>query len=213
MFLRRQVPFFITVVVALIMIIAYFTPHPTISPVRNKLQDWFMIIAAFTMIVGILSLIKVNIKKIRTASAGSDKIYSLVTLSSLFIMIFFGLLPGAGGINNSVFKFMFNHVMVPLQATMFSLLAFYIASASFRAFRAKSTMATLLLITAFIVMLGRVPFGRFISGPHLSNITEWIMNVVNMAGQRAILIGAALGVMATSVKIVLGIERSHLGGE
>jgi len=96
---------------------------------------------------------------------------------------------------------------------MFSLLAFYIASASFRAFRAKSTMATLLLITAFIVMLGRVPFGRFISGPHLSNITEWIMNVVNMAGQRAILIGAALGVMATSVKIVLGIERSHLGGE
>jgi hypothetical protein len=83
-------------------------------------------------------------------------------------------------------------------------------------------MATILLITAFIVMLGRVPLGDWVTGwaqgtpldfLYLPNITNWIMEVMNMAGQRAVLMGAALGLIATGIKIILGIERSYLGGE
>ncbi|TYB30870.1 MAG: hypothetical protein FXF47_06710 [Candidatus Mcinerneyibacterium aminivorans] len=223
MFLKRQLPFVITLITSLILIISYFSPHPTISPLRSIFQDWYMIIVAFTMFVGILSLVKVSIKKIKREK-GIEVLYPVITLVSLIVMAFFGFLKG--GLDNPGFDFMFEYIMVPLQATMFSLLAFYIASASFRAFRAKSTMATILLITAFIVMLGRVPIGEWITGDllhftessflsrfHIPNVTEWIMNVINMAGQRAILIGAALGVMGTSIKIMLGIERSHLGGE
>src|SRR6056297_2111301 len=103
MFLRRQLPFIITVLVALIMIIAYFSPHPNVSPLRNQFQDWFMIVAAFTMIVGIVSLVKVHFKKIRKSGAGNDKFYSLITVGSLFVMIFFGLFPGWGGTQNKVF--------------------------------------------------------------------------------------------------------------
>ncbi len=224
MFLKRQLPFAITLIVSLILIISYFSPHPTVSPLRSIFQDCYMIIAAFTMFVGILSLVKVTIKKLKNTH-GVEIIYPLTTLTSLLVMSFFGLFM-SGGLDNVVFDYMFQYIMVSLQATMFSLLAFYIASASFRAFRAKSTMATILLITAFVVMLGRVPVGEYITGNllhfpesqfwsrfHIPHVTEWIMNVINMAGQRAILIGAALGVMGTSIKIILGIERSHLGGE
>jgi hypothetical protein len=102
-------------------------------------------------------------------------------------------------------------------ATMFSLLAFFIASAAFRAFKARNVTAVLLLATAFIVMLGRVPIGALITrslpeNMQLGSIVEWILNIPNMAAQRGILMGVGLGMIATAIKIILGIERGYLGG-
>ena len=37
------------------------------------------------------------------------------------------------------------------------------------------------------------------------------MSVLNTAGNRAIMIGIALGIVATSLKILLGMDRSYLG--
>jgi len=130
--------------------------------------------------------------------------------------------------------FIFQNVFTPLGATMFSLLAFFMASAAFRAFRAKSIPATLLLISAFFVMLGRVPIGAFVgewleflvlpimqmtlpeswispSNQWFSELAGFIMNVPNAAGQRAIMIGAALGMVAASLRIWIGLEKEHLG--
>lgn len=118
------------------------------------------------------------------------------------------------------YDFLFEYVYTPLSATMFSLLAFYIASAAFRAFKAKTLEAGLLLVTAFMVMLGRVPLGEilwdkipFINAVPISKIIEdWIMGCFNTAGQRAIMLGASIGVISVSMKILLGVERSYLGG-
>ena len=124
-------------------------------------------------------------------------------------------------------------MLTPLSATMFALLAFYIASAAFRAFRARNLDATILLTAAIIVMIARVPigemFGQSISGAFssilgdwtqtflpeqfLSQFMNWLMDVPNTAARRAIFIGAALGAIATGLRIILGIERSHLGAD
>ena len=207
----------ITAFVAVVMIAAYFIPKPGIADTRDNLQVWFQIVVMFTMILGLLNLLFVSWHKARKGRK-EDRFYNWVTIFSLLGTI----VAGFFGINSPAFDFIFNNIYTPLSATIFSLLAFYVASASFRAFRAKSIMATILLITAFIVMLGRVPLGDWISGwaqgtslgfLYLPNITNWIMEVMNMAGQRAVLMGAALGLIATGIKIILGIERSYLGGE
>ena len=115
-------------------------------------------------------------------------------------------------------RWIYDQLYSPMSATMFALLAFFIASAAFRAFRIRTTEAALLAVAALLVMLGRVPIGNQLSGwlpepLQLASIQDWIMNWPQTAAKRAILIGAALGVMATGLRVILGIERSYLGGE
>lgn len=117
------------------------------------------------------------------------------------------------------FWWLYEYAFKPLQATIFAMLAFYVASAAFRAFRAKNVEAFLLLGTAFIILLGRTFAGVFLTGwmpPFLSglrieNLTVTIMQVFNTAGNRAIMIGIALGIASTSLKVLLGVDRSYLG--
>lgn len=116
-----------------------------------------------------------------------------------------------------VYEFAFR----PLTSTMFALLAFYVASAAFRAFRAKNIEASLLLGTAFIVLLGRTYLGTAmtawmpeeLSALTIPGLTLIIMSVFLTAGNRAIMIGIALGIVSTSLKILLGIDRSYLGSD
>jgi hypothetical protein len=119
----------------------------------------------------------------------------------------------------SLFARIYESVFVPLGSSMYALLAFFVASASYRAFRAKNREATILLVSSFIILLGRTPFGMYLTSwipeemsvLQVPNLAVWIMNGPNLAGQRAIIIGIGLGVVAMSLRLILGIERTYLG--
>lgn len=208
MIMKRQIPLVITFLAGLAMILGYFIPHEPFGSLEQTLNTWYMVVAAFAMILGVGNLIRLHTAKIRKRSAGFA--YSLVLLAGLAVMTLFGIL---GGIKpGTVFYWMWWNMHVPMSSTMFSLLAFFVASASYRAFRARNTEAALLLIAGILVMIGRVPIGDML-WPRFSDIANWIMNVPNVAGQRAILIGIALGVVSASLRLLLGIERTYLAGD
>ncbi len=135
----------------------------------------------------------------------------------------YGWMTGDHIYDGSAFWFIYSSVYRPLQATMFAMLAFYVASAAFRAFRARNAESVMLLGTAFIILLGRTAAGAAITYPlpktgflsffRIENLADWIMLTFNTAGNRAIMIGIALGIVATSLKVLLGIDRSYLGSD
>jgi hypothetical protein len=113
------------------------------------------------------------------------------------------------GLQSFMFRHFFDYIMIPIMATIFSLLAFFIASAAYRAFRARNLLSTLLLLAALIVMLR---FNPYIPGAlYINRLSSWLMNVPNLAAQRAIIIGVGLGIVSTALKVILGIERGYMG--
>lgn len=227
--MKREIPIAITFVVGVALIVAFFIPVAFCQKAGDTAQSWAIIVFSFAIVLGILNLFLINIKKVFKKAPGWG--YSLVLLLGFIVTSVLGI--GWGIKSGTPFYYVFDNIYNPLSSTMFALLAFFIASAAFRAFRAKSREATLLLIAAFIVMLGRVPIGDFLVqkkadffnyihftwGYHflmkhkLSDLAEWIMAYPNTAGQRAIMIGAALGAISTSIKILLGVEKTYLGKE
>ena len=165
---------------------------------------WF----AFAYVLGGANVARINTGVIRRK--GKDWIYKLVLLFGLFFMMILGI--GWGTTEGTVFYWIYMNAYYPMQATMFSLLAFFIASAAFRAFRVRSWEAALLAITAILVMIGRVPVGELIWG-NFPSFTEWIMDAPQLAAKRAIMIGAALGAISTGLKVLTGLERTYLGGD
>jgi hypothetical protein len=217
--MKRELPILIVGITGTIMFFQYFfapafqhvfqwfLPAGTYMDFFATSQDWVIVIGILALPLGIWSLLKANVNKLKVPG---ERFYSAVLLGGFLAMLISGIAGGRASLSaGSVFMTIFSTVLIPIQATIFSLLAFFIASAAYRAFRARSVLATILLLTAFIVMFRFMPLGP-ISTINLSAVS-WILSVPNMAAKRAIYMGIALGATATAIKIILGIERTYMG--
>lgn len=205
--MRVHIPILLGFLGGMFLMVQFFMPHHAIQSTYEEFIVWLQIIFAFSIVLGVTSLVQRHWAKIRKRQP--DWQYSIITLVSFVVVLVVGLRYGKDP--GSAFDWAFSYVYIPLDATMFSLLAFFMASAAYRTFRARTPEATLLLLAALVVMVGRVPLGETIH-QQFPVVTEWIMSVPAVAGKRAIMFGAALGGIATALRIILGIERSHLGG-
>ena len=131
---------------------------------------------------------------------------SLVLLGG---MVGYGAVVVVQGPTGHAAAWVFLHVLSPLYATMYGLVAFFITSAAYRAFRARGAEAAVLLGAAAIVLAGETPLGSLWRG--LGAVTGWLIRRPVTGAYRAIQIGATLGAIATALRVVLGLERAHLG--
>jgi hypothetical protein len=223
-FLKLQLPLLLTATAGLIPILAFFISEDVnwSTVLKDRLEKYMVIIASFALLLGVVNVVQSNIKKIERRQKGWQ--YGLTLLVGLIGMGGTGILSafrvgpfqGIGFRPDGTptpFQYLSQSIFNPLQATMFSMLAFFMASAAFRAFRARNVEATILLVAAGVVMLGRIPLGESLLGGSqaLAKFTDWLMDWPNAAAQRGIMIGAALGAASLSLRVIVGIERSFLG--
>jgi len=214
--MRTTAPVIAAFVTGLAMTVAFFLNEktPFVGEISNQLLDWLIIIGGFTLLLGVVSILRVSWQSVERRKEGW--IYKVALIVSLLAMaIPISRSPLFGRFEGSIYDWLFMNLQAPMMATMFATLAFYIASAAYRAFRARTPEATLLLLTAILVMFWRVPIGEAIlnqlPGDFPYFINKFVMNGANTAVQRGIIIGAALGAAAMSLRIILGIERTYMG--
>lgn len=227
MLFKRQIPVFLAFLGGFIMLLDYFIANPELAKIRESLINWARIGFTFATFIGVINLVFVNFKKVARQTPGWG--FNLVLLLFLFVTMGFGFAQGPYS-ETTFYRWMYNNVYSHCSATMFGLLTFFIASAAFRAFRAKNFEATLLLLTAIVVMIGNVPIGDFLAQKIINHISSVlpsylqdkllpsylqvkIMEIAVTAGQRAILMAATIGLVVFSIKILSGVDRSYFGGD
>ena len=210
--MRREVPIAITFIVGIVMLLDSFTTDGIFNPMADEVSTWIIILSA--MLVGLATVNLFRIHGNNVARKRPGWFNSAALLAMLVGYAFIGIVNRSYPENEffaDLYQKLFDHVQSPLGAAMFAIIAFYIASASYRAFRARSMEATVLLISAIILMLGRAPIGELIWS-QFPAVGDWMMTIINTTGQRAITIGSAIGMFITSMRVLLGLERGHLGG-
>jgi len=182
-----------------------------LQAVSDKLLSYLTAVLTAAFAIGVINLIRVhgiNIKRRRATWKYSVLLIVCLCAMAIFSVIAspFALDPDAAVIPATViafatpiWQFLYYKIFVNVNTSIFSLIAFFIASAAYRAFKARSLESTILLVAGLLVMLGQAPITGLL-WPGFSAIREWILAFPNTAGQRGILIGIALTVLVFSVR-------------
>lgn len=190
----------IALAVGLVTLLDYFFSLPLLDALGIAFKQWTVILTAFALLLGLLNLSQVHLTRIvhrHEASAG----YSVIVVVTAVLVFAIGLwymLPSAP------MTWIFDNVYAPLQGAFFALVAFFLATAAYRALRARNLDTTWLLIAALVVLLGQTPILGI-----LADAREWILNVPSTAGMRGIMIGIALGTIATALRLLIGLDRPY----
>ncbi|MBI2865215.1 MAG: hypothetical protein HYX94_11700 [Chloroflexi bacterium] len=205
--MKRAVPVAIASGVGIIILLTSFVDgSDVLLSARDLILRWVTILGAFALILGIANVLRVHVRRIIKAEPGW--IYSFVLLAVMLFVIVMGVLPGGGGLMNPFVDWTFTYVFLPLNATIFSLLAFFVASAAYRTFRLRSSEATVMVVAGLIVLVGQVPLGGLVPG--LSAFSGWLLDTPVMAAVRGILLGVALGTITAGLRLIGGADKQYL---
>ena len=204
--MRKEMPLLITTIFGLVVIFSNYFHLGRLWGLDEIAENWNIISAAFACAVGVVNLTRLHGKNVQRRRP--DWPYSLVLLVSMYFYIALTLYETVEG---ETARWIYDAYITPVGSALFGTIAFYITSAAYRVFRVRTREATVLMICAVITMLGMAPIGDvMINGWGL--VARWMQDVPVAAVFRGILIGAYIGALATAMRIVLGLERAHMGG-
>lgn len=203
--MKQKLPSFIVAAVGVLLIAEYFVKISWVTSLASEVKNWGVILAAGAIVLGIANLVAVNTHSLRSRSADPISTWSLFAALAVF-----GVLGVFTGTSAPLYQKLYTSTYVPMATTIFSMKIFYMLTAAYRSFVAKRAEATVMLVVSLITLITVVAVGEQLI-PFAPAVLSWLQNVPNMAGQRGILIGAALGSFATALRTLLGYERTNVG--
>jgi hypothetical protein len=187
---------------------------PVLGKVEALVLQWAVFLAALALLVGVLNLVDVHWRKIKTGKASS--IYSLVLIISLVATI---AITAWNGPTGSWSIWILNNIQIPIEASLVALLAILLAYTAARMFRYRVNHVTILFIAVvIIILLGTAPIygttkvtGLKDVSTGLRMLASWFSQTLATGGARGILLGVALGTIAAGLRILMGVDHPYGG--
>lgn len=209
--IRRQIPLALTFIVGMIITANWFIDMTPLNNLSNTITNFNTVMVAFMMGFAGVNILMIHTKRIqKNMSQGNmlDVFFSVLLLGSLIIWTAVGIFMGR---TSDTYQWMYTNFNLPLSSTAYAATLFYLASATYRVIRARSTETTILVVVSIVVIMGNMPmFVTYI--PALMTVKNWLAEVVVTAAYRAITIGVGLGGILMGVRTLLAMETGFLGG-
>jgi hypothetical protein len=209
--IRRQIPLALTFIVGIIITANWFIDLAPLNNLSNTITNFNTVMVAFMMGFAGVNILMIHTRRIqKNMSQGNmlDVFFSVLLLGSLIIWTAVGIFMGT---TSDTYQWMYTNFNLPLSSTAYAATLFYLASATYRVIRARSTETTILVVVSIVVIMGNMPmFVTYI--PALMTIKNWLAEVVVTAAYRAITIGVGLGGILMGVRTLLAMETGFLGG-
>lgn len=194
--------------VGVIVLLGYFFPLPLLVVLRDYFLQVAVLLAAIAVLVGVANLLSVHGRKLREVRKGG--LYSAVLIIAFLATAIIGGWDYFSGVfgdaQNSGLMYVFRYIQVPVETSLMAILAIALAYAAARMLRWRATLATVLFLLAAVLTL----IGSGMEIPYISDLVQpWLANVWAVAGARGLLLGIALGTIATGVRILTASDRPY----
>jgi len=203
---KREIILFLTGIVGGMNIFEYFFAVKPIADASTVVRNWAVIISTFALGLGILNAIRIHSGHIRRKTKNQWPF-------SVFLLVYFVVLTVIGLWNTGfiVYDWSFKYVYTSLSSTFYALTGFYIFSAAYRAFRARSVEASILILSGVLIMLRNAPIGEAIWGG-FPILGEWVLMNGQLGGMRTLALVGGVGLIGFGIRTLLGLERGFYGG-
>jgi hypothetical protein len=194
----------------MIITINWFVDITPLKDLSNIILNFNTVMVAFMMGFAGINLLVIHTRRIqRNMSQGNmfDVFISALALGTLVIWTAVGIFMGR---SSDTYQWMYSNFNLPLSSTAYAATLFYLASATYRVIRARSTETSILVVVSIVVIMGNMPmFVTYI--PALLTIKTWLADILVTSAYRAITIGVGLGGILMGVRTLLAMETGFLG--
>jgi hypothetical protein len=201
--MRAPISTAVAIAFGLIVLLGYFLRVDLLISLRSILLEWALVLAAVALLIGLANLVYVHWRKMMAGG-----FYSAVLLFSLVLTL--GVVGWYGPTHpNSLW--IFNYIQLPVESSLAAILAVVLIYAAVRLlYKRKDLLSVVFIGTVLVVLLATTPLFGF-EVPGLNELRTWIAQVPAVGGARGILLGVALGILATGLRILTGSDRPYGG--
>jgi Ni,Fe-hydrogenase I cytochrome b subunit len=204
--MKSPIAVIVAIATGLVILAGYFIPNPTLEAIRTPMLNWAVVLSGVAGLVAILYLI-FGIHWARAKAEGLKQWQSLVVIVAFIITLVAGLFLGP---TSPAFQRVATSIQTPIESSLMALLAVTLTISSLKLLqRQRNWMGIVFFFTTILFLIlnsGLLSFTDNI--PILRNLLSGLQ-LIPTAGARGILLGVALGSLATGIRILIGADRPY----